>query len=123
MRLLQAWAFNIAAIFVASAFIDGVDYADRFWVLLLAAFVFAVVNLVLKPVVKLLAFPLIVVSLGIALFFVNLFILYITTWIVGPFDIRTFWDAVWGTIVIWAVNAALQMVFGIEDRRRRKGRR
>jgi putative membrane protein len=122
VRLLQAWAFNIAAIFVASAFIDGVDYADKFWVLLLAAFVFALVNMVLKPIVKALAFPLIIVSLGVALFFVNLFMLYITTWIVGPFDIATFWDAVWATIVIWAVNFSLQLVFGIEDRRRKRRR-
>jgi putative membrane protein len=123
LRLLQTWAFNVAAIFVASAFVDGVDYADTFWVLLLAAFVFAAVNLVLKPIVKALAFPVIVLSLGVALFFVNMLMLYVTTWIVGPFDIHTFWDAVWATIVIWAVNAALHMVFGIEDRRKRRLRR
>ena len=123
MRLLQAWAFNVAAIFVASAFIDGVDYADRFWVLVLAALVFALVNLLLKPLVKALAFPVIVLSLGIVLFFVNLLMLYVTTWIVGPFDIATFWDGVAATFVIWGVNAALHTIFGLEDRRRRRKRR
>jgi putative membrane protein len=119
-RLLQAWAFNIAAIFVASSFVDGIDYADKFWVLVLAGVVFGVVNLVLKPVVKLLALPLIVLTLGAALFFINLLMLYVTTWIVGPFRIASFEDAVWGTLIIWAVNAVLHTTFGLHDRRRRR---
>ena len=122
-RLLQTWAFNVAAIFVASYFIDGIDYADKFWVLVLAGFVFAAVNLILKPLVTLLALPLIVLTLGAALFFVNLFMLYVTTWIVGPFRIASFADAVWGTLIIWAVNMALHAVFRLDDRKRRRQRR
>ena len=122
-RLAQAWVFNIAAIFVASAFVDGIDYAHRFWVLVLAGLVFGVVNLILKPIVTLLALPLVVLTLGAALFFINLFMLYITTWIVGPFRIASFEDAVWGTLIIWLVNAALHAVFGLDDRRRRRRRR
>jgi putative membrane protein len=76
-RLAQTWVFNVAAIFVASAFVDGIDYADKFWVLVLAGLVFGLVNMVLKPIVKLLALPLVVLTLGAALFFINLFMLYI----------------------------------------------
>jgi putative membrane protein len=119
-RLVQAWVFNIAAIFVASYFIEGIDYADKFWVLVLAGLVFGVVNLILKPILTLLALPLIVLTLGVALFFINLFMLYLTTWIVGPFRIESFRDAVWGTLIIWAVNATLHAVFGLDDRRRRR---
>ncbi len=122
-RLLQAWVFNIAAIFFASAFVDGIDYADKFWVLVFAGLVFGAVNVILKPIVKLLALPLIIFTLGAALFFINLFMLYLTTWIVGPFRIASFGDAVWGTLIIWVVNAALQAAFGLDDRRRRKRRR
>lgn len=122
-RLLETWVFNIAAIFVASAFVHGIDYADRFWVLVLAGLVFGVVNIVLKPVVKLLAFPLILVTFGVALFFVNLLMLYVTTWLVGPFRIATFWDAIWATLIIWIVNAGLQAAFGFDKRKKRRRRR
>jgi putative membrane protein len=114
------WAFNIAAIFVASAFVDGIDYADKFWVLVLAGLVFGLVNMFLKPIVTLLALPLIVLTLGFAYFFVNLLMLYVTTWIVGPFRIASFADAVWGTLIIWIVNVGLQAVFRLDDRKRRK---
>ena len=119
-RLAESWVFNIAAIFVASVFVDGIDYADKFWVLVLAGLVFGLVNMLLKPVVKLLALPLILLTFGIALFFVNMLMLYVTTWIVGPFHIATFWDAVWGTLIIWVVNAALQAAFGLDKRKKQR---
>jgi putative membrane protein len=115
-NLLLSWACNIAAIFVASIFIDGVDYGGRFWTLIIAGLVFGLVNLILKPIIKLLALPLVVITFGLALFGVNLLMLYITTWIVGPFSIDTFMDAVWATIIIWAVNFALDRVIAFRER-------
>jgi putative membrane protein len=119
-RLVQEWAFNIAAIFVASVFIDGIDYANDFWILVLAGLVFGLVNLILKPIVKLLALPLIALTLGVALFFINMLMLYVTAWIVPKFTISRFRDAIWATIIIWAVNAFLHLVFAFADRRQRR---
>ena len=119
-RLFQTWAFNIAAIFVASYFIDGIDYASDFWILVLAGLVFGLVNLLVKPIVKLLALPLIALTLGIALFFINMLMLYITAWIVPGFTISSFRDAFWATIIIWAVNAFLQGVFAFADRSKKR---
>src|SRR4249920_1429447 len=109
-------ACNVAAIFVASIFIDGIDYGSNFWELLLAGVVFGVINLLVKPIVKLLALPLIVLTMGLVLFAINLFMLYLTSWIVGPFTIASFADAIWATLVIWATNAVLHSIFGAEDR-------
>ena len=120
MRLLLTWACNIAAIFVASIFIDGIDYGSKFWYLLIAGLVFGVVNSLIKPIVRLLSLPLVLITFGIALFFINILMLYITSWIVGPFKISSFGSAVAATIVIWLVNAVLHAVFGLEDRGKRK---
>ena len=119
-RIFLTIAINVAAIFVASIFVDGIDNASKFWVLIVAGAVFGVVNLLLKPIVKLLALPLAVVTLGLAFFFVNLLMLYVTSWIVGPFSIGSFMDAVWGTLIIWVVNVVLGSIFGLEDRRRKR---
>jgi putative membrane protein len=117
-KALLIWGCNVAAIFVASSFIDGVDYARKFWVLLVAAGVFSLVNWVVKPIVKALALPLIFLTLGAALFLVNLFMLYLTTWIVGPFRLANFESAFWATIVIWAVNWLLHAALGVKRKRR-----
>jgi putative membrane protein len=121
-RLLIAWACNVAALFVADALIDGITFDDA-WKVVIAGAVFGLVNLVLKPIVTLLSLPVIILTLGIALFFVNLLMLALTAWLVSGFDIDGFWPAVGGTIVVWIVNAVLTAVFDLDDRRSRSRRR
>jgi putative membrane protein len=118
-RLLALWACNVAALFVADWLIDGITFDDK-WKVVVAGAVFGLVNWLIKPITTLLALPLIILTLGIALFFVNLLMLALTAWLVSGFDIDGFWPAVGGTIVIWAVNAILQAVFGVDDMRDRR---
>jgi putative membrane protein len=118
-RVLALWACNVAALFVADALFDGLEFEDA-WKVVIAGAVFGLVNWLVKPIVTLLALPLIILTLGIALFFVNLLMLYVTSWVTPGFDIDSFWSAVGGTIVIWLVNAVLQAVFDLDDRRGRR---
>jgi putative membrane protein len=106
-RLAIAWAGNVAALYVAAGLLDGISYGGDWWVLVLAALVFSLVNAVLRPIVFVLSLPLIVLTLGIALFFVNLLMLVLTGWLVDGFEIDGFWPAVGGTIVVWLVNGLL----------------
>jgi putative membrane protein len=115
-RLVIMWLFNILALWVAEKLVDGISFSGDFGVIVVAGLVFALVNMILKPVVKLLAIPLILLTLGIALFFINILMLYITDWLVSGFKITHFGAAVWATIVIWGVNWILQIVFDVDDR-------
>jgi len=54
-QLLWSLAINVAALFVASIFISGIDYGSDFGTLILAGIVFGLVNFFIKPLVKLLA--------------------------------------------------------------------
>ena len=123
VRIILVWASNTIAILAAAWLIDGIEFDDQ-WRVLVAGAVFGLVNWLVKPIVTLLALPVIVLTLGIALFFVNLLMLYITSWVMDGFDIASFGDAVLGTIVIWLVNVILYGVFGLNDwsRRRDDGR-
>jgi putative membrane protein len=119
-RLLYTWIANVAAIWVASLFVDGVDYSEDYWVLIVTGLVFGFVNFLVKPIVKLLALPVIILTLGIALFFINLLMLYVTSWIVPGFEIDSFMSGIWATVVITAVNWVLQGIFDVDQRRRRR---
>ena len=113
-RLLVTWLFNFGAIWVAAKLLDGIHYADL-WTLIVAALVFSIVNIFVKPIITLLALPFIVVTLGFALFFINLLMLFLTGWIVDGFSIDGFWWGVAGTIIIWIVNAVLHAAFPSAD--------
>jgi putative membrane protein len=109
--LLVRLIANLAALWLVAELFDNITYADDFWVLLLAAAVFTVANWIVKPIVTILAIPLIILTLGIAYFFVNVLMLLFTEWIVSDFDVEGFWTFVGATIVIWIVNVGISAVF------------
>jgi putative membrane protein len=76
----------------------------------IAAAVFGVLNTLLKPILKLLTFPLAIFTLGLAWFGVAMFMLWLTDAIVPDFDISGFWTLVWATIIVWAANLALDLI-------------
>jgi putative membrane protein len=106
-ELLARFAGNLAALWVASKLFDQMTYGDEFGVLALAALVFTVANWIVKPIVTLLAIPLIIVTLGVAYFFVNVLMLLVADWVVGDFEAGGFWTVVGATIVIWLVNVII----------------
>jgi putative membrane protein len=112
---LFRWGANIVALLVASWLIDGMDYGDL-WTLVIAALVFSFVNFIVKPIVTVLALPAIILTLGIALFFINVFMLYLTDWIVGDFESGSFWDTVLGALIVWVVNFVLSAFLKPEER-------
>jgi putative membrane protein len=115
-RLLVTWFFNIIALWVAAELLSGIGYADDEWVLVLAALVFGLANIFVKPLVILLTLPLVILTLGVALFFVNLLMLYLTSWIVDDFSVDSFGAAIVATIIVWVVNAVLAAVFERDER-------
>lgn len=112
---------NAAALAVAVWLLSGITLDDgsslgrRTLTLILVALVFGLVNLIVKPVVKLLSFPLFVLTLGLFTLVVNALMLMLTSWLAKQFDLSFhvdgFWTAVLGGLIIsvvsWAVNLAL----------------
>ena len=79
---------------------------ERWGSLLLAGAVFGLANVFLKPLLTFIAIPLIILTFGIAYFFVNVAILAFTEWVVPNFSIDGFWTYVGAVIVMWLVNVA-----------------
>jgi putative membrane protein len=116
-RLLLLWAANVAALFIAHLFVDGVSYGDDWWALLIAGLVFGIVNSLIRPVLRLFmktaGLPLVLLTFGLALFAIDVLMLYITSWILDDFTISSFGAAVAGAAVIWVVHLLLEAAFGI----------
>ena len=122
-RLAIATAVNVVALAVTAGVFDGVR-VDGWGALILAGVVFGIVNTVVKPVVTLLALPVILLSFGIALFFVNMLMLALTDWVVNGLVIDGFWTLVGATLLVWAVNMVIESVFGVRGHaRRRQGKK
>ena len=105
VRILVAWAVDAASLAIAAWLFTGISVGGSAGTLIFAALVYGILATFVKPVLKLLTIPLAIVTLGIAWFFVAMFILWLTDLIVSGMHINGFWDLVGGTIVVWAVGA------------------
>ena len=117
-RLIFAWLSNVVALFVAAWIISPVDYGDDFWVLLVAALVFTVVNVFVRPLVILLALPAVILTLGFALILINTLMLYLTDWIVPSFETGSFWATLGAAVIVSIVNLVLDLVLKPDERLR-----
>ncbi|HET9673751.1 MAG TPA: phage holin family protein [Gaiellaceae bacterium] len=113
--ILIGWAANVVALLVVDSLFESVSIG-RWGSIILAGAVLGIANGILKPILALLTLPLIIITLGLAYFFLNVLMLLITEWITPDFSIDGFWTYIGATIVIWLVNwilyAALGALFG-----------
>jgi putative membrane protein len=108
-RLVVTWLSNCIALLIASAIIPHVGYGHDLGTLLLAGVILGAVNFALRPLVILLTLPAVILSLGIALLFINALMLWITSKIVTGFHVGGFWSTVGAAFVVWLVNMALRV--------------
>ncbi|GAA5044423.1 phage holin family protein [Nocardia callitridis] len=88
-------------------------------VLIAVAIVFTLVNAVVKPIVKLLSLPLVIVTLGLFLLVINALMLWLTAWITEFTDyglrVGSVWAAVIGGIIVGVVNWVLGILVPDND--------
>ncbi|MEV5987304.1 phage holin family protein [Streptomyces sp. NPDC052051] len=111
---------NAGALAVAVGLLDkisltGSSTGKKIGTLLVVALLFGLVNFLVKPVLKVLTFPLFILTLGLITLVVNALMLLLTSWIAGKLDlsfhVSGFWTAVVGALIVsivsWALNVAL----------------
>jgi putative membrane protein len=111
LLLLIGWGVNIVALLVIDWIFDGVEIG-RWGSVLLGAAVLGLGNAILKPILALLTLPLIVATLGLAYFALNVLMLALAEWIAPHFSIDGFWTYVGATIMVWLVNWVLNVALG-----------
>ena len=104
--LLIAWGVNVIALIVIDWLFDSVTI-ERWGPLLLGAAVLGIANAIVKPILALLTLPLILITLGLFYFVLNMLMLALAEWITPDFSIEGFWTYVGSVIVIWLVNLVL----------------
>ena len=121
MGFLVRLLVNAAALWVATRIVPGVTFNGDWLPFLGVAIVFGVVNAFIRPVAKVLTFPIILVTLGIFLLVINGLMLWLTSSLSTAlglgFRVEGFWAAFWGALVVTIVSAILSIF--VRDRPRR----
>jgi putative membrane protein len=106
-RFLLRWLINFLGLWAAAALISGIQYGAQVRVLIVASLIFSIVNACIRPLVVVLALPAIVLTLGLFIFVVNAFMLYLVTVFYHHFHIASFRQAIEAALIIWVVNYLL----------------
>jgi putative membrane protein len=120
MHFLARLLINAAALWVATDVVPGIAYQGRWTSLLVVALVFGVLNASVRPLLKVLTFPLLILSLGLFTLVINALMLWLTGWVSDwlalGFHVAGFWAAFWGGLVVSIVSLLLSIFV-----RRRRG--
>ena len=103
MGFLVRLIVNAAALWVAAQLVPGI-LVTGLTPLLLAALVLGLINAVVRPVLLVLTLPLTLITLGLFIFILNAFCLWLTSRIVPGFDVQTFAAALLGALVVSIVS-------------------
>jgi putative membrane protein len=110
------WAITTVAVMVAASLVGGIRY-DSVASLLGAALLLGIFNAFLRPILLLLAAPLIILTLGIFIFVLNGLMLLLVNQFVHGFHVDSFGSAFWGAILISIVSWMLSAFFRGSDGR------
>ncbi len=118
MPFLLRLLINAAALWVAIQLVNGIDHRGSWWSLLVVALVFGVLNASVRPLLKLLSLPILILSLGLFIFVINALMLRLTGWVSGllglGFYVDGFWAAFLGGLIVSVVSLLLSIFTGAQ---------
>ncbi|MFJ8360664.1 phage holin family protein [Streptomyces sp. NPDC093984] len=112
--IANAGALAVAVWLLDKITLTGTSTGRKIGTLIVVALLFGLVNFLVKPIVKVLTFPLFILTLGLITLVVNALMLLLTSWLAGKLDlsfhVEGFWTAVLGGLIISIVSWALHVV-------------
>jgi putative membrane protein len=117
VRHLVNWILSALAVWIVAHVIHGFHVSGAISALI-AALVIGFVNATLGAFLKIITFPLTVITLGIFWLVINAAMLELASAIVPGFHVDSFIAAFWGAIVLSLVNMILRWLVGTGEARR-----
>lgn len=121
MKRLLGFAATAAGVWVAVRLVPGLDFEGSWWAFLGVALLVSLANLIVKPILSLLSFPVVILTLGLFLLVINAVVLQLVVWLSGPSRLDLgltstgfFWATFLGALVISVVRWLLDL-FLIRD--------
>jgi putative membrane protein len=114
VALLIRLSITGAAFAIAAATLAGMNVTGGVLAYLWIAIVFGIVNAIIGTVLRILTFPLTVLTLGLFAILVNAFLLKITDSLTGDLTIDSFfWTAIWATLIISIAGVVIDIIISL----------
>jgi putative membrane protein len=118
-KFIQSWLINTLAVLVAVYIVPGIKFEnDSLLTPFVVSLVLGILNAFIRPVLMLLALPLVIFTLGLFIFVINALLLYFVGFVLqSHFTVNGFWPAFWGALIISLVSVLLNSLAGTGNAR------
>jgi len=116
MRLLLNWVLSALAVWIMAKLVPGISVHGPV-AALIAALAIGFINATIGAILKILTFPLTLITLGLFWFVINALMLELASAVVPGFQVRGFFAAFVGAIVLSLVNLVLKGIVMPKDNR------
>lgn len=118
LRFLQSWVINTFAVLIAAIILHGHIRYGNSGDLIIASLLLGILNAFVRPILMLLALPLLIFTLGLFTLVINALLLYFVGVLMGPyFQVDSFGFAFLGAVIISIVSIALNILTGASGTR------
>ena len=121
-KLVIRWVVSGLALFAAAMVVPGIHVERNSWTLFaVMAIILGLVNAIVRPLLRLLSCPLVILTLGLFLLVINGLTLWLASyiavnWFHVGFYVRGFWAAFLGALVVSIVSMAFHVMIKDEGR-------
>ena len=102
--MLIKFLATAGALWLAARIVPGIELSDEIGTILGVALVFGLVNIFIRPLVKLLTLPMLLITLGLFAFVINAALLGLTAWLTDGLSVDGFVSALLGSLIISAAG-------------------
>ncbi len=114
LRFLGNWAINTLAVAIAAIILHNHIHCETPADLIIASLLLGILNAFVRPILMLLALPLLIFTLGLFTLVINALLLYFVGVLMGPyFQVDSFGFAFLGALIISIVSIALNILTGV----------
>jgi putative membrane protein len=113
LRFIGSWIINTLAVFVTVEILHNhISYGDKIGNLLIASLLLGILNAFVRPILMLLALPLLVYTLGLFMFVINALLLEFLSLLLPFFHVDSFGYAFLGALIIGIISLCLHLLTG-----------
>lgn len=121
-KFIWKWLINTVALYVAVAFVPGIHPQSSNWLSFIwLAAIFGLLNSLVRPLLKILSCPLILITFGLFLLIINTFLFSLAGQIGSSFHVGFtvdgFWPAFVGAVVVSFVSMVLNGILKDEKKK------
>lgn len=110
-RLLLTIISGILGLWLADRFIPGVDFTGGWKTLLYAGLALGLINFFIKPILKIIALPIRLLTLGLFGLIINIVIIWAVDIFFAELIIKGLYPLLWTTLIVWGLGILLPLFF------------